>query len=330
MLGRRGPAQAAFTSAELRELGHMDGVELRVGDVGSIRSRRRGWTRRARSPRARTSQLLREFAARPADPGAGRRVELRFLRSPVEIRGAGRVEAIDVRRNEIVREDGGALRARAVDEPVETIEAGLVLRSVGYRAVPLPDVPFDERAFILPNERGRVLSVGRRGAPRRLRGRLDQARADRDPRHQQARRAGDHRLPGRGPARAPRARAARPRADRRAAGRARAGPRHRRRLARDRRRRARGRPQRRPPAGQAGVARRAARGRALAAERTSTAAGYGGGEVGRGPRSLARLPRYARQNRQAAVDGELWSHIDQNSPRTTDDAGALAPLPSRS
>jgi ferredoxin--NADP+ reductase len=76
----------------------------------------------------------------------------------VEIRGAGRVEAIDVCRNEIVRTEDGALRPRPVDDDVETIECGLVLRSVGYRAVPLPDVPFDERHFVLPNERGRVLA----------------------------------------------------------------------------------------------------------------------------------------------------------------------------
>ena len=68
-----------------------------------------------------------------------------------------------------------------------------MLRSVGYRAVPLPDVPFDERSFVLPNERGRVLDAGRRAAARRLRGRLDQARPDRHPRHQQARRRGDGR-----------------------------------------------------------------------------------------------------------------------------------------
>jgi ferredoxin--NADP+ reductase len=103
-------------------------------------------------------ELLREFAARPARPDAPRRIELRFLRSPVEIRGSGRVQAIDIRRNEIVRADDGSLRPRALDEHVETIECGLVLRSVGYRAVPLPDVPFDERSFVLPNERGRVLT----------------------------------------------------------------------------------------------------------------------------------------------------------------------------
>jgi ferredoxin/flavodoxin---NADP+ reductase len=103
-------------------------------------------------------QLLHEFAARPARADAQRRIELRFLRSPVVIRGDGRVEAVDVRRNEIVRDGDGPLRARAAGGEVETIECGLVLRSVGYRAVPLPDVPFDERYFVLPNDRGRVLT----------------------------------------------------------------------------------------------------------------------------------------------------------------------------
>jgi len=61
-------------------------------------------------------------------------------------------------RNQIVRADDGSLRARALGDEVETIECGLVLRSVGYRAVPLPDVPFEERRFVLPNDRGRVLT----------------------------------------------------------------------------------------------------------------------------------------------------------------------------
>jgi ferredoxin--NADP+ reductase len=75
------------------------------------------------------------------------------------IRGVdGAVEAVDVRHNEIVRGDDGTLRARALEDELETIDCGLVLRSVGYRAVPLPNVPFDERSFVLPNERGRVLT----------------------------------------------------------------------------------------------------------------------------------------------------------------------------
>ena len=158
VLGRRGPAQAAFTSAELRELGRLDGVDTRV-QAGEIQldPESRRWLDDSGTFTARTNMgLLREFASRPARPDARRRIALRFLRSPVQIRGNGRVEAVDVRRNEIARGDDGSLRARAVDEDVETIACGLVLRSVGYRAVPLPGVPFDERSFVLPNERGRV------------------------------------------------------------------------------------------------------------------------------------------------------------------------------
>jgi ferredoxin--NADP+ reductase len=158
VLGRRGPAQAAFTSAELRELGNMEGVEIRVGDA-RLDPVSADWLDTEGTFTARKNvQLLREFAARqPA--GAPRRISLRFLVSPVEIVGDDRVEAVKVRPNEIVRGDDGALRARPASDEVETIEAGLVLRSVGYRAVPLPDVPFDERAYVLPNERGRVLGA---------------------------------------------------------------------------------------------------------------------------------------------------------------------------
>jgi ferredoxin/flavodoxin---NADP+ reductase len=159
VLGRRGPAQAAFTSAELRELGRLDGVDLRVdaGEVELDPLSKRWLAERGTFTARKNVELLREFAARPAGRDARRAIVLRFLCSPVEIRGEGRVEAVDVRRNEIVQGDDGSLRPRAADESVESMECGLVLRSVGYRAVPLPGVPFDERSFILPNQNGRVL-----------------------------------------------------------------------------------------------------------------------------------------------------------------------------
>jgi ferredoxin--NADP+ reductase len=161
VLGRRGPAQAAFTSSELRELGRLEGVDVRVDpsevELDPLSQR---WLAEQGTFTARKNvELLREFAARPPRADARRAIVLRFLRSPAEIRGAGRVEAIDVRRNEIVRADDGSLRPRPLDEDPETIDCGLVLRSVGYRAVPLPGVPFDERSFVLPNERGRVLAA---------------------------------------------------------------------------------------------------------------------------------------------------------------------------
>jgi ferredoxin/flavodoxin---NADP+ reductase len=168
VLGRRGPAQAAFTSAELRELGRVPGVELSIApEEAELDPVSQRWLDAEGTFTARkNTQLLREFAAAAgaagSQSGVRRRIVLRFLRSPAAVRGTGKVEAIDVARNEIVRGDDGMLRARPVDEPLETIACGLVLRSVGYRAVPLPDVPFDERRFVLPNDRGRVLTADRR------------------------------------------------------------------------------------------------------------------------------------------------------------------------
>ena len=160
VLGRRGPAQAAFTSAELRELGRLDGVDMRVDpdEVELDPVSRGGWPRRAPSPRARTSSCCASSRPGPARPTPGGGSCCASCAPRWRSAGAARVEAVDVRRNEIVRADDGSLRARPLDEDVETIECGLVLRSVGYRAVPLPDVPFDERSFVLPNERGRVLA----------------------------------------------------------------------------------------------------------------------------------------------------------------------------
>ena len=167
VLGRRGPAQAAFTSSELRDLGQLDGVDLRVApedaELDPVSER---WLAEEGTFTARKNvDLLREFAASAPRSDAQRRIVLRFLRSPVAIRGEGSVEAVDIGRNEIVISDDGSLRPRAVDDSVETIECGLVLRSVGYRAVPLPDVPFDERSYVLPNDRGRVHAPGGEPVP---------------------------------------------------------------------------------------------------------------------------------------------------------------------
>lgn len=165
VLGRRGPAQAAFTSAELRELGHLEGIELRVNrEEIELDPVSREWLAEEGTFTARKNvELLREFAAAGPRAGGRRRIELRFLCSPVAICGTEKVEAIEIRRNRIARTDDGVLRATPVDEAVETIDCGLILRSVGYRAVPLPDVPFDERYFVLPNDAGRVLAAD--GAP---------------------------------------------------------------------------------------------------------------------------------------------------------------------
>jgi ferredoxin--NADP+ reductase len=99
-------------------------------------------------------EIFTEFSAREPE-GKPKRIVLRFLRSPVEIQGEGGVERIIVARNELYRDDSGAIRARDTGER-ETIECGLVLRSIGYAGVGLEGVPFDERRAVIPNEGGRV------------------------------------------------------------------------------------------------------------------------------------------------------------------------------
>jgi ferredoxin--NADP+ reductase len=154
MLGRRGPVQAAFTPPELKELGELAGAEP-VVDPADLRldaaSERELEADRERA--RRNFELLQEYAARAAE-GKPRRIVLRFLASPVAILGEERVEAVEVVRNELV-EEGGRLVARPTGE-TEVIPCGLVLRSVGYKGVALPGVPFDERTGTIPNEAGRV------------------------------------------------------------------------------------------------------------------------------------------------------------------------------
>jgi ferredoxin--NADP+ reductase len=156
VLGRRGPAQAAFTNPELLELGELAGADV-VVDPAEL-ERARAVPDPAVGKIAESNvRILREFAERPPR-GEPRRVVLRFLLSPIELLPGedGRVGAVRVARNELVATPDGRLRAQATEE-LQTIPAGLVFRAIGYRGVPLPGVPFDERSGVIHNERGRVL-----------------------------------------------------------------------------------------------------------------------------------------------------------------------------
>jgi ferredoxin--NADP+ reductase len=166
LIGRRGPAQAAFTNPEVKELGELIGADVAVrkeeirldplsaaalaaSDDSTIRKR---------------MEILTDFANRT--PSAKpRRLTIRFLLSPVELLGddAGRVKAIRLQRNRLVAGKRDRLVAEPIDE-FETIPVGLVFRSVGYHGVALPDLPFDDVRGVIPNDVGRVLEVP--GGPR--------------------------------------------------------------------------------------------------------------------------------------------------------------------
>jgi ferredoxin--NADP+ reductase len=157
VLGRRGPAQAAFTNPELLELGEMLDADVFVdpGDVEIDEHSTRSIESDGDLTARRNVEILTGYSER-RPTGKRRRIILRFLVSPVALVGEDRVEAVKLVHNEIGFDKDGVLRAIPTERH-ETLEAGLVFRSIGYRGVPLPGVPFDERRGTIPNREGRVI-----------------------------------------------------------------------------------------------------------------------------------------------------------------------------
>ncbi|MCZ7547186.1 MAG: FAD-dependent oxidoreductase [Anaerolineae bacterium] len=162
VLGRRGPAQAAFTNPELKELGDLADADVIVApDEVELDPLSREWLMTTADRNAeRNVQTLMRYAS-SGDRDKSRRIYLRFLVSPTQIFGRDHVEALRIVKNELYRRDDGTLRPRQTGA-FETLPVGLVFRSIGYQAVPLPGVPFDHFADVIPNERGRVIDLDRR------------------------------------------------------------------------------------------------------------------------------------------------------------------------
>jgi ferredoxin--NADP+ reductase len=153
VLGRRGPAQAAFTNPELRELADLHDADVIVDAPQGTWVGLEG----IEPTNERNVEILRGYQA-TAPQGRKRRIVLRFGVSPVEILGTDHVEGVRIVHNELV-EDEGRVSARPTGES-EVIEAQLVVRSVGYTGSPLPGVPFDETRGTIHNHCGRVTHVG--------------------------------------------------------------------------------------------------------------------------------------------------------------------------
>ena len=153
VVARRGPIHAAFTNPELRELGELTDADVAV-DLAELRQANALEDPDADTTARRNVEILQGYASPPA-AGRRKRVVLRFLLSPLELRGAGRVESVLLARNALEAGEDGAVRARATEERVE-IEAQAVFRAIGYRGTPLADVPFDSTRGLIANEGGRV------------------------------------------------------------------------------------------------------------------------------------------------------------------------------
>jgi len=160
MLGRRGPAQAAFTNPEVKELGELAGADIQVMEEEvELDPLSRAEVEQSDDRKLQKKlEILREFAAH-SPAGKPRTLTIRFLVSPVELVGneAGQVEGLRVVRNRLVADGSGRLRPEATDQS-ELLPVGLVFRSVGYHGVPLAGLPFDQERGVVPNERGRVLT----------------------------------------------------------------------------------------------------------------------------------------------------------------------------
>jgi ferredoxin--NADP+ reductase len=159
MLGRRGPAQAAFTTPEIKELGELEDADVyvppqeakldRLSEEALAESADRATTRKV--------EIIQGFSSEKPDPKS-RTLILRFLVSPVELIGneEGKLVAVKLVRNELYKTEAGTLRPRATGE-YETLPVGLLFRSIGYQGVPLPDVPFKDAWGVILNREGRVI-----------------------------------------------------------------------------------------------------------------------------------------------------------------------------
>jgi ferredoxin--NADP+ reductase len=160
VVGRRGPAQAAFTNPELLELDELTGADVLV-DAQELEGALAVHDERAEQDATarRNVEILRRYAEHRPTPGR-KRIVLRFLLSPVELSAGndGALGSVELVRNELVVDEHGAVRACATGE-TEAVQAGLAFRAIGYRGVQLPGVSFDERTATILNAGGRVLDA---------------------------------------------------------------------------------------------------------------------------------------------------------------------------
>ncbi len=158
ILGRRGPAQAAFTAPEAKELGELaDCDTIVLPEEAELDPLSQASLAGADRAELRKVEIIQELSRRQPT-GKSKRLVLRFLVSPVELIGDenGRVRQMRLVRNVLYATDAGSLRPKATDH-FETLDVGLVFRSIGYRGVPLPGVPFHDSWGVIPNAAGRVL-----------------------------------------------------------------------------------------------------------------------------------------------------------------------------
>lgn len=157
MIGRRGPVQAKFSQVEIREMGHLEDcntvIDPAVFDFDPVSQVEYDDPDNKSAPKI--VPIMKELSESTSE-NATRRLHIEFCKSPAAIQGTDHVESIVLEKNELSGEPFN-VKARGTGE-TEQIDCGLVLRSVGYRGVALPDVPFDEQRGVFPNDNGRIIT----------------------------------------------------------------------------------------------------------------------------------------------------------------------------
>jgi ferredoxin--NADP+ reductase len=156
VVARRGPAQIKFTNVEIREMGHLELADIIVDPAELKLDAASSASIQDNTAAQKNIDYMRAYAE-IGSTGKPRRVHFRFLLSPKEIIAddEGKIVQVKLEKNRLRPTASGYIQSEGIGE-YETLDVGIVLRSVGYRGVPLPGVPFYDRWGTIPNKVGRV------------------------------------------------------------------------------------------------------------------------------------------------------------------------------
>ena len=157
LIGRRGPVQSAFTELEIKEFGELPGIRVVIdpADMWLNDASEAELATETNTKARKNMAVLQRYLDDPILEG-DKTVTIRFLESPVEIQGSSHVERIILEKNKLSG-DPGKQQANGTGDTI-SLDAGLVFKSIGYKGVPMPGLPFDDKAGVIPNQKGQVIN----------------------------------------------------------------------------------------------------------------------------------------------------------------------------
>lgn len=158
MIGRRGPAQAAFTNLEIKELGNLDDADVITipKEIELDNLTKKHLENNPEKSVERKLEILKNYSINKTTKS--KKLYIRFLASPIRIIGDENknVKTLELVKNKLHKSDDGSLRPRPTNER-EKLNVDMIFRSIGYHGTPLPRIPFNEKWGIIPNDNGRII-----------------------------------------------------------------------------------------------------------------------------------------------------------------------------